>query len=1437
MISSPSMTEQSPHPISTPGESGRRSNEVIVVEDDENENDNFDIRLTPLEHIESHVHITPPQQQRPRKNLYLNCLNLQCPFPQPEEINLLVLCNEIECSDLFDRIERDLLDDLPKDCDFATIFHEVVGCCQSFFRYVTNTEYYHVNRIIDCVLCDYDLSELPYSLFIQTFMERVERMLAIENFSFDECRQSDIMAIRHGMENMKLLQKYLMCYATANVSDLQNVFIKFFMQDIVKYLVEPFNIDNSLFGDRYLYEIMQVCIFKNTYNMCSVKGVSFSGILLRCLLQGFFQRYNLLRNYLFTEQRSILHLIRPSVADKDDAFETFVDVVIHGLSCQKKKNRLYYTDFLLLYTQRINPSFASRSRLRFLFQRLISFMKNYSYESKPLDVVLCYLLRFEMAAMKTKSDLINSLLCLQGWTRNSQLGRYVVEVALLVLQNIMIDIEKARQNNALLNSGVSSFQRELLLFLEVLDKTHAQYVLAFDFNPFTECCDAYLSASHYICFQDSIRQLFADKSAASEIAQKLHCDGNKTRTPMCLLHSWVYRHADPFRSAISTELNYAAQTEECKWYLLFFAIFDHMKKFGAFWSDAKYQLEVTHPSDNQLHSLYESFSNLRAQINPAAFRAEAPGAFYNRILDNLAMYTKAVPSVTEVDLVLSQLKQRINSLCLALSMTRNFDRINTIKYEEVLDDDLHSIMSDNSESQVLICDTNANEYLLAKFVIPYITDGGSRLHIYGQGLKEIKPRFDMSTSVFEKHVQELQKCADKGVFLEDYTRDMECNDLTEEERFKIALLQLQNQLVQGALTKQDFAKVTEEKDRYGAILKLFRDFDALAERKIASYKFSLKEMWKACCEQNPDLGLDENSDYDDNNAEGRDQCLRKYKEMLLTKFNNKYPGDIQNFENNQVVALYLLHKQWNTTTNKGVNLFRIGTGQGKTLTEAAAAIQYLQKKGEVDKKVIILTAFSHLAIRDKAAMENLYRQFGYNSVVLDSASDASNFTQAGTHVIYADSQKLSELIKSNSVSAHPNLDLLKFALNSWENYLVILDEVDILLKKEEHFFLNNCSHLFDEGNLKTSLQAGKYQSVNKFFEVENTLRTQLTSATTNTKKDMDEVNQVITYASSLGAQIERNELLLYGACFSWKAKLQQVGKNVIGFSGTLNQNTFRTNCEIYFPNTDLTFWKIPLFFSPTRNHGDVTRRKVYGDESQIDWLSRAIAEKETPSIANEKISSALEQSAWVSMIKSDCDEARRNLQGILIFAYVDANSSPDCDFMLLKSSNVADIVYDNSSCPSDTELQKIAIPGRVTLCCKKVGRGADIRVPILTQEGLHVIIASPDYPEEMMQQIGRTGRMNRRGSYSIIYRTGAVKPTYGNSETADVLRVHNLGMELSGIFFNSYGTNSAKRKYFCWFIYLLITYGAWKYDEKSAAEVEGVSKSIRDLFNQIVVGP
>jgi hypothetical protein len=504
-----------------------------------------------------------------------------------------------------------------------------------------------------------------------------------------------------------------------------------------------------------------------------------------------------------------------------------------------------------------------------------------------------------------------------------------------------------------------------------------------------------------------------------------------------------------------------------------------------------------------------------------------------------------------------------------------------------------------------------------------------------------------------------------------------------------------------------------------------------------------------------------------------------------------------------------------------------------------------------NRKVIILTAFDHLAERDEINMRDLYQKFGLRSLFVTSKV-SSTYSFSTADVIYADSQQLLDLVRSNAAKENPQSDLMEFALGSWEHFLILIDEADVLLQKDEHYFVNDLFWLFgkdsDPTSVATTLSTGKYKAINELLGVHESVKTELTRQEKNEKVEMDQAGRRIHYCDSFGKQLDQSTLRLRSIGFSLKSKMRSYPHNCLGLSGTIDPGSFSLNVKKIL-GIEPKVPKIPLFFSPHKQHGDLECRCCYADDKQIEWLPLAVSRSEIP-VMSHVLPALQTKDQWRAAIEADVKLALEQNQAVLIFAADDNKDNNDfvelsssSDSCRLRSLGVF-TTYDSNFDPQDEAMQKIATPGSVSLCCKRAGRGADIRVPPSMVSGLHVIVASPDYMEEILQQVGRTGRMNRRGSYSFIFHSGATIPPYPDSDTSDHIRLGQFIERLSTMFFLEGGVyqnrSEEQRKYFLWLLEVVASYGvAMIYFNRAYRGEDAIAqkeKEIEEHLNLIIRG-
>jgi hypothetical protein len=157
--------------------------------------------------------------------------------------------------------------------------------------------------------------------------------------------------------------------------------------------------------------------------------------------------------------------------------------------------------------------------------------------------------------------------------------------------------------------------------------------------------------------------------------------------------------------------------------------------------------------------------------------------------------------------------------------------------------------------------------------------------------------------------------------------------------------------------------------------------------------------------------------------------------------------------------------------------------------------------------------------------------------------------------------------------------------------------------------------------------------------------------------------------------------------------------------------------------------------------------------------------------------------------------------------------------------------------PGDLELdesvmQRIGEPGNITIADIKLGRGADIRPDRDIPGGLHVIVATEVAHKRLLKQmIGRTGRVGREGSYSIIvlHRVLSEPSPHAANSAWWVSALHHL--TALGVYHAATLDGRARKEFVQ--KWLVCLYGCRVRGRRNPAEwciSEGVDKMLRELI-------
>jgi hypothetical protein len=338
-------------------------------------------------------------------------------------------------------------------------------------------------------------------------------------------------------------------------------------------------------------------------------------------------------------------------------------------------------------------------------------------------------------------------------------------------------------------------------------------------------------------------------------------------------------------------------------------------------------------------------------------------------------------------------------------------------------------------------------------------------------------------------------------------------------------------------------------------------------------------------------------------------------------------------------------------------------------------------------------------------------------------------------------------------------------LHYTQNAVCILDEFDSLIM--EHHIVNNTVFHMENVVAITKLEKKHFRNGRRLFR-----------ALSNNSKESIEARH------SFFGRMRRHNLVQALSTFVKEGSMEpghsginELGIKVDYIGGTLYEMSKGTLFGTAVPLSTLTY--LQGFRNIVGLSGSIEERQV----CRFSGLFGHTAEKSTTTflrvpnfyglqeaqreqrVADEDIAS---ESAWLAKIQEDVNYALRLGQPVLVFA----NPSDAGDFdrveralqeVCRQDRSLRFNKIDSEEHVNDEMLNTAATPGNITLSTHVAGRGADFAVKpdVSRKGGLHVIItfvprAKGNRRDDRLltQMIGRTARMQSRGSYSILARNG-----------------------------------------------------------------------------------
>lgn len=442
-------------------------------------------------------------------------------------------------------------------------------------------------------------------------------------------------------------------------------------------------------------------------------------------------------------------------------------------------------------------------------------------------------------------------------------------------------------------------------------------------------------------------------------------------------------------------------------------------------------------------------------------------------------------------------------------------------------------------------------------------------------------------------------------------------------------------------------------------------------------------------------------------------------------------------------------------------LLKMGTGQGKSVVIAAVAANEASKL-QSHQFVFVLTAYDHLARGDHKAAQGIFAPKSIKSTCLTTVEDLQSIAPE-TKVIYASAKSLQLIVlrimarqlsafagESSDPNQSKNMDFLKLLYNGQHRY--ILDEFDLVLNDLD--FSRGVVFPLPASTLDRSFVAAHRQLARKLHES--------TEAAVNRNAGPNEGLRPTTDGSDGMRTNSVSYPYVKDNAGHWRYNLS-VGalrvsmllaqaQRIIGLSGSCNGNTF--DKVLGLESTAAKYFEMPASRDP-----DTFETRLVESKRRLD---------NKPGIykCREEVIDKDDENAYIDLVVRDVLEARlpRQIEGsdsqtivrpVLIFVDPDKTELVNrLEKALLDTKTIERAKLNRKFDPADLEgdrLQQMGYSGSVTLVSILCGRGVDIKVSPNIPDSMHVCLATSIVSGRLLTQIiGRTGRMGRDGSYSIV---------------------------------------------------------------------------------------
>lgn len=432
------------------------------------------------------------------------------------------------------------------------------------------------------------------------------------------------------------------------------------------------------------------------------------------------------------------------------------------------------------------------------------------------------------------------------------------------------------------------------------------------------------------------------------------------------------------------------------------------------------------------------------------------------------------------------------------------------------------------------------------------------------------------------------------------------------------------------------------------------------------------------------------------------------------------------------------------------NIFlKLGTGQGKSFIAEMSAIHLLNSE-KPPERVFIFTSYNYLARRDYEDMKFLSRKSHFPTMYISQDTLFENSIEEikKAKIFHIDSEHFHSFIAKSIgklLDEQKNIsDFVDIFLNQ-EKSAVMLDEGDLMIMDDpgngrvSHFvnsFGNAAIEMSSQKEVFDEIIGPKFiQTLNENFP--GCYDAWYLNECNNNRGETSSIHgasgKKTSFAGSFSHRVSKGIFRFSPLLFNFSVFARSF-RDVLFLSGSIHEKNFEKFKNYFANEKENIFLNIPLFFGSHNQGRNLTEKRKEGNCCEVSWYSKII----------EDIEAAIDLGQPILLFNSSEDELKMLKEKCREYAKIKS-----VEWITITEEEILEANKD-----------RIGKRNTITFASAICGRGIDIKISKDIEKGLHVVITRlpDDYNERLLiQMIGRAGRLDSKGSFSIIVKEDIIK--------------------------------------------------------------------------------